>query len=212
MACSRRYSRDDRGATLVELAIVGLLVFTLILAMFEFGLLFRDNLTATDAVGDAARIGAIVGPDVDSVGNNADYAIVRSVREGLASLDGADVRYIVIFKASGSNEPAIDQVPAACRNGTSIPDVCNAYPADAAFAAVVGGQADYFNCPAPPDPAKIACRWDAKTRSDGPLPSQVDTVGVYVDIDKDGYTGLFADRWSIDRAAAIRLEPGVSTP
>ena len=57
-------ARRDDGATVVEFGIVALLVFTLLLAIFEFGLLFRDNLTATDAVSDATRVGAIVGPDI----------------------------------------------------------------------------------------------------------------------------------------------------
>ena len=197
--------------TLVELAIVGTIVFTLFLAVFEFGLLFRDNLTTTDAVADATRIGAIIGPDVASDGTNADYAIVKTVREGLSSLSGAEVRYVVVFKAPASGQSAIDQVPSACKRGVSIAGICNAYPADAAFAAVESGQAAYFTCPSPPV-AKIACRWNPQTRSDGPLPSDVETLGVYVRIDKDGYTGMFADSWTIDRASISRLEPGVTKP
>lgn len=205
-----RRGRSDAGATLVELAIVGLLVFTFLLAVFEFGLLFRDNLTTNDAVADATRIGAIMGPDVVD-GTNADYAVVKAVREGLSALNGADVRHVVVFRASGGGEDAMSQVPDACKRGTSIPNICNAYPADAAFAAVEAGNAAYFTCPEPPT-AKVACRYDPKDRKDGPTSAEVETLGVFIRIERDGYTGLFADRWTIDRASTIRLEPGLTEP
>lgn len=205
-----RRARGDSGATLVELAIVGLLVFTMFLAVFEFGLLFRDNLTTNDAIADATRIGAIMGPDVVD-GRNADYEVVKAVREGLSSLNGADVRYIVVFRASGGGQDAIDQVPQTCKNGTSIANICNAYPADAAFAAIEADDTGYFTCPATPT-AKIACRYDAKERKDGPTSAQVETLGVYIRIERDGYTGLFANRWTIERASTIRLEPGLTDP
>ncbi|MDE0803530.1 MAG: pilus assembly protein [Acidimicrobiales bacterium] len=212
MSPRRRARRpDDRGATLVELTIVGLLVLTMFLALFEFGLLFRDNLTTTDAVADATRVGGLMGPDVAIDGRNADFEIVRAVREGLSAMDGAQIRYIVVFKGTGTSDAAIDQVPAQCKAGTSISGICNAYPADAAFAAVEGGTTAYFTCPTPPN-ANIACRWDPATREDGPTSADVETVGVYVRIEKDGYTGLFADRWTIERASTIRLEPGLTEP
>ncbi len=206
-----RRGHGDRGATLVELAIVGLLVLTFLLAIFEFGLLFRDNLTTNDAVADATRIGAIMGPDVTTDGRNADFEIVSAVRQGLSAMDSAQVRYVVIFKGTGTSDPASDQVPAQCKAGTSIAGICNAYPADAAFTAVENADVGYFSCPVVPI-AKIACRWPASGRKDGPTSADVETVGVYVRVEKAGYTGLFADRWTIERASTIRLEPGIVDP
>lgn len=208
---SRTRRRGDRGATLVELAIVGLLVLTMFLGLFEFGLLFRDNLTTTDAVADATRVGGLVGPDVATDGRNADFEIVRAVREGLSAMDGAQIRYVVVFKGTGTGDPAVEQVPLQCKAGTSIAGICNAYPADAAFAAVEAGNTAYFTCPTPPN-GNIACRWDPAGRQDGPTSADVETVGVYVRIEKDGYTGLFADRWTIERASTVRLEPGLTEP
>lgn len=191
------------------MAIVGLLVFTMILAMFEFGLLFRDNMTATDAAADATRIGAIIGPDVAASGATADYEIVKAVREGLASMSDHSVAAIVVFRASGAGDDPVSQVPAACRNGNSVAGVCNVYDGTGAFAAVEFGNHDYFRCDAP---GEIACHWDPEGRKDGPLPSDVETIGVYLRIERDGFTGLFADSWTITRAATARLEPGVSAP
>lgn len=198
----------DRGVTLVETAIVALVVLTMLLAIFEFGLLFRDNLTATDAVADATRIGAIMGPDVTPDGVNADFAIARAVREGLSSLDDSAVQYIVVFKASGGGESAIAQVPRACRNGTSVAGVCNSYTANGAFNAVEDGTTEYFTCAA----NSAACGWNPLGRVDGPTPDKVETIGVYVKIVKSGYTGLFADTWTITRASISRLEPGLTKP
>lgn len=200
-------TRRERGATLVEMAIVGLVVFTLFLGLFEFGLLFRDNLTATDAVADAARIGALVGPDVSPGGGTADYEIVKAVREGLSSMDDNAVESIVIFKAAGTSADPEDQVPSQCRRGISVRNVCNVYEPASAFTAVEFGNYDYFSCD---DPAEVSCNWDPTKRKDGPRSSDVETLGVYVRIIKGGYTGMFADSWTITRATAMRLEPGVT--
>lgn len=198
--------RRDDGATLVELSIVAILVFTILLAVFEFGSLYRDSLTASDAVSDATRMGAIIGPDVQSDGSTADYAIVRAVREGLASLNDSAVQYIVVFKASGTGDDAESQVPAACRNGTSIGGICNSYAGPAAFGAVEAGNAAYFTCSGM---NTAACSWNPTTRKDGPTSADVETLGVFIKIRRGGITGLFGGDWTITRASTIRLEPGI---
>lgn len=204
---TRSTTRGDDGATLVEMSIVATLVFTVFLAMFEFGTLYRDSLTATDAVSDATRIGAIIGPDVQADGSTADYAIVKAVREGLSALNDSSVQYVVVFKSPGTGDDAESQVPAACRNGTSLPGICNSYAGPAAFGAVESGDVDYFTCSAA-DTA--ACPWNPTTRSDGPTSAQVETLGVYVKIRRGGVTGLFGDDFTITRASTIRLEPGLT--
>ncbi len=202
--------RRDEGATLVELSIVALLVFTLFLGIFEFGLLFRDNLTAADAVADATRIGAIIGPDVvDPASSSADYAIVKAVRDGLSALNDSSIQYVVVFKASGSGEDPESQVPTACKRGTSLRGICNSYAGPAAFEAVADGDAAYFTCSGT---NTAACPWDPSTRSDGPTSDKVDTLGVYVKINRSGFTGFFGDNWTITRASTIRLEPGITEP
>lgn len=205
----RRRGSGEAGATLVETAIVAVVVLTMFLAIFEFGLLFRDNLSASDAVADAVRSAAVVGPDVAPDGANADFVAVKGIREGLSALNDDDVQTIVVYKAGGSTDSAIDQVPIACRNGTSISGLCNAYDATAAFTAVEAGDTDYFVCSAA---NTASCAWDPVTRKDGPTSADVETVGVYVRIDVDGYTGLFGNSWTISRAMTLRLEPGVIEP
>lgn len=211
MSATRRKVRGEKGATLVEMSIVGLLVLLVFLAIYEFGLLFRDNLSLTDAVSDATQIGAIVGPDVLPGGRTADHEIVSAVRDGLSSMNDSTVQFVVIFNAPGGGTPADEQVPLACKNGASVPGICNSYPAGEAFTAVENADYGYFVCPTPAVD-KIACNWDPESRRDGPTSAQVETVGVYVKVLRNGYTGLFADTWTIERTSIARLEPGVTSP
>ncbi|WP_436794040.1 TadE/TadG family type IV pilus assembly protein [Actinospongicola halichondriae] len=198
--------RSEAGATLVEMAIVAILFFVVVFAMTEYGLLFRDNLTATDAVADAARIGGVVGPAVSELGGNADFEIVKAVRDGLASMNDEDIDYVVVFRANGSSNPAEDQLPLSCKNGNPVNGICNVYPTASAFRAAQQGTASYFDCP--PSNVGPSCAWDPATRSDGSDGRPIDNLGVYVRIDRDGYTGLFGNDWTITRAQTTRLEPG----
>lgn len=64
----------ERGATLVESAIVFPLLFLAIFAMVEFGLAFKDYLSISHAARDGARAGATYGND-----QSADILILRDV-------------------------------------------------------------------------------------------------------------------------------------
>jgi Flp pilus assembly protein TadG len=50
--------RDD-GAALVEFAIVATLLFTLFFAVFEFGLIFKDNILVGQAAANGARVASL---------------------------------------------------------------------------------------------------------------------------------------------------------
>jgi hypothetical protein len=199
--------RRERGAALIEVALVTPILFLAIFAIIEFGVVFRDQLTVQDAVSDAARMGAILGPDFTATGTNADYEIINALRQGVSSLPVGWIDRIVIFKASGggAGDP-VDQVPTTCRNGTSMANRCNVYSPTPAFAAVYNSDADYFNCAV--NSSSPACNWRPETRNDGPEPNQIEYVGVYVRIDRDALTGMFGSRFTIERAAIVRLEPG----
>ena len=58
----RKLRKSERGASMVEFAIVALLLFTLIFGIIEFGWLFFGWITLTGAVREGARL-AIVGED-----------------------------------------------------------------------------------------------------------------------------------------------------
>ncbi len=204
-----RRRRRERGVALIEIAIVSPIVFALVFAIMEYGLTFRDQLTAQDAVGDAARLGAIVGPDVTSSGSNADFEIIRTLRDGLGNVPTSWVTRIVVFQGSPGGAGAPErQITATCRNGTAVANVCNVFPVNRAFAAVQDGDTDYFDCN--DNPTGPSCSWDPVDRDDGPLPTDIDYVGVYVRIDRPGLTGLFGSTRTVERASIVRLEPGAT--
>ncbi len=198
--------RRDRGAVLIEIAFVVPVLLFILAGAFEYGLLFRDTLTAGDAVSDAARIGAIVGPDTTADGRSADFEVIRTVREGLSALGDQQIDYIVVFRAANTGDAPEDQLTTQCRNGISVNTLCNAYDAAEAFAAVEAADTGYFKCAGS---ETAACAWDPKSRRDGPSVDQIETLGVYVKLERDGITSLFADSFTITRAAIARLEPGL---
>lgn len=206
--------RRERGAVLVEAAIIAPVFFVLLFAIFEGGFLYRDYLTASSAVADASRIGAIIGPEVIPVSTTdpvtADYEIVKALREGLSGVDSTSIERIVIFKTNGSgNGSAVSRVPNACKNGTPLANRCNVYNPNQAFLQVQAQNAAFFNCDT--NPGGPACSWDPTSRRDGPDPTKIDYIGVYVSVVRDSLTGMFNETYTIREASIVRLEPGSST-
>jgi hypothetical protein len=179
----------DRGAALVEFALVTPIFFVLVLGIFEFGLVYRDKITISDAVNDAARAGAIAGNDLGALDDDpppggdgpvpkiqdatADFVIMKRLRQGLAALPVTSIERIVIFHArdpaSGSAEP---QLAEACMtgNGTSGSGAphhlgaCNVYAdVEAAFHAYETKNTAYFSCEQ--FAASPECNWPGRTRN-----------------------------------------------
>jgi hypothetical protein len=203
--------RRERGVTILETAVVAPVLFLFLLAAFEFGLFFRDAMTVADAAADGARVGAVVGPDLDqSSGGNADFVIVKTVREALASLDPYSIERIVVFKGNSAGVGApLQQMTTSCRNGTASAahraGRCNIYEDPvAAFAAVQSGDATYFDCPG----SSVSCDYNPETRDDGPQINDIDYLGVYVRLNRGSASGVLGAS-AIERATVVRLEPGV---
>lgn len=90
----RRTGRE-RGAVMVEMAIVLPLLLLLLIGGIEFGLLFHERLTIASAASSAARTGATMG-----IRDEADFAILQALEAGL--YDQVDTSVIIrvdIFKA-----------------------------------------------------------------------------------------------------------------
>jgi len=78
MTWIRRPKKRERGAALVEMAVVLPLLMLLIFGIIEFGLLFRERLTIASAASSSARTGATMGTRPD-----ADLAILQALEAGL---------------------------------------------------------------------------------------------------------------------------------
>jgi hypothetical protein len=182
----------ERGATLVEFAIV-LPVFLLILfAILEFGLGFNTQLTAYNTSRSAARVASAMGNEPE-----ADFSVVRAaVKDGDVAIV-ADLRRIVVFRATSSES---DVPPQCTTSQVGFDDVCNVYlPAD--FADPIdeygcgGSELDQFWCP--------SNRKVALSGSQGPP----DYIGVWVEFRHDMLTGLFGGQRTITDQTVMRIEP-----
>jgi hypothetical protein len=192
---ARRLRRDD-GISLVEFSFVAPVFFLLVFGIIEFGLVFRDYITVNDAVNDAARSGAIAGPDWGALDDDppptsgspanlpnatGDFVTIKRLRQGLGIIPVEWIERIVIFKAGdpsfGSPE---DQLSQACKEGTgssgsgpnSDPNLayvgaCNVYDAEEAFRAYAAKDVDYFNCVE--DAASPECNWPSRARVNDPV-------------------------------------------
>ena len=88
--------RRERGAAMVEMAVVMPLLLLLVFGIIEFGLLFRERLTIASAASSAARTGATMGTRAE-----ADLAILQALEAGLYNqADPSVLIRVDIFKAN----------------------------------------------------------------------------------------------------------------
>lgn len=111
---------NDRGAALVEMAIVAPLLILLVFGILEFGLAFQDRLTVSNGTQSAGRVVAALGSQED-----ADYATLQAVEQSLGLLPGAGgavIKHVQIWKSNGSGSPVT-----ACANAGNGGANCNWY-------------------------------------------------------------------------------------
>ena len=165
-------------------------------------------LTVGDATTDAARVGAIQGPDVTPEGETADYSIVNAVRDGLAGLKPSNIEAIVVFKADDATVgSAISQVPAACKTGpTSTAAQVQLLPPHRRLRGGAGRRCRLLQVPV--HAATPPAAGTRSTRVDGPRTADVEFLGVYIRYQHTYVTGFFGSTFTIERASIMRLEPG----
>jgi hypothetical protein len=179
MRFMRRRGREQRGAALVEMAIVLPLLVLLVFGILEFGLAFRDKLTVANGTQSAGRVAAALGTQDD-----ADIATLRAVEQSLGLLPnsgGAIIKHVQIWRSNGSGSPA-----AACGTVGAGGSACNWYEYRPAT------PCNWFPCPDPDNgslPAYgggyLPANRDVTLDSDG-----LDIVGVTVLYSHDWVTGV----------------------
>jgi hypothetical protein len=91
-----RHTGRERGAVMVEMALILPLLLLLVIGSIEFGLLFHERLTIASAASSAARTGATMGER-----DEADFAILQALEAGLYNqVDTAVIIRVEIFKAN----------------------------------------------------------------------------------------------------------------
>jgi Flp pilus assembly protein TadG len=190
-------ARGERGATLVESALITPILLLFIFGIFEFGFAFRDYLTVANATREGVREASVAGNLADT-----DYRTLRSIQRATAALSTNGLDLVVVFKATSPT----DAVPASCAAGTSVPNVCNVYMASD-FNVVETDWGCQSTSNTPPDPIDSPdLNWCPKDRqvSTG---SGLDYVGIYVKATHEYVTGLFGDTIVFEDQMILKVEP-----
>jgi hypothetical protein len=92
---SRNTRERERGATLVEAAVADGLLFLALFAVVEFGMVFKDWLSVSQATREGGRAGATFGNDL-----SADIKVLDGVEDALVPQGWAAGDQVRIFRAN----------------------------------------------------------------------------------------------------------------
>lgn len=193
----RAHRRDDRGATIVEFALVLPFLLLLGLGTAEMGLgwVAQDRVETASAA--AARVAAVSGSRVE-----ADRDVLVTLRAALPAGELANLDRVVVF------QPVTPQggVPNGCIKAPgSLSEVgatgCNTYTG-ATVRSVTSTSMDGFGGGA----TDADHYWAPATRNDT-LAGPPDYIGVWVRTTHDGVTGSFFGTLTMTKVSIFRIQP-----
>lgn len=189
----RARRRDDRGAVIVEAAVIAPIFFLLLFAILEFGIAMRSYLALSNAVRDGAREAAVEANEGD-----ADYNAVNLISSAGAVIPDGNIDRIVVYHADGPDgEPS-----AGCKAGT--PSAVHGQECNVYGAGDFGRDIADFGCdPLVPSPDRFWCPADREVSRAGPP----DWVGVWIQIQHPWVTGLFGSDLTMTDNMVMRIEP-----
>ena len=173
----------ERGATLIEFAVIFPLIIVLVMGIAEFSLAFKDWLTINHASREGARAGATAANDI-----SADIQVLTAIEEALT---GGDLQAIINVRVS---DP--DGVDSTTYTYTGDP-ICSWTPCPDPYA---GAPPLY----APPYQAPNYLPEDRDVTA--PTPGR---IKVSVTLTHQWFTGFFADTSTWTSDTIMRLEPRV---
>ncbi len=101
VALRRRF--DERGATIVEFAIVAPVLFLLVVGLLDFSLIIAGNTVGANAAREGARIGALHYDNADAPSSPNRTLIVDEINKRLGGLVRDDTIVVTIRCVTGSN-------------------------------------------------------------------------------------------------------------
>lgn len=172
---------EDRGATLVEAAIVLPVFFLLIFGLLEFGFGFKDWLSINHAAREGARVSVAAANDV-----RADQWALEAFEEGLVASMIESVEYVTIGHAD-------DTRPTDARTNKYVPDLSDP-------------DCGWTPCPNPTiNIGLVGLSWPPSAR-DVEMPD-VDRIKVTVQFKHDYLTGFVGDSVTWNASKVMRIEP-----
>lgn len=195
----KRMLGRDRGATLVEAALVAPVFALLVFGTFEFGYLLRSHLTVSSATTEAARAASVA-----ANGGPADYLVLQSLAHGLEPIGLEGLERVVVYHAAGPGDP----VPPACLSGSvnNATVQCNSYTvADVAlpYTDAAGAPTGNWGC----EPSSRDLAWCPLDRETGVGGAGPDYVGIHVEVVHHTLTGFFQASLNLSDTTVVRLEP-----
>jgi hypothetical protein len=184
------HSSRERGAALVEFALVAPVLLLLIFGAFEYGMFFKDYLTVSNTTRTGARVGSAAGSSAD-----ADYQILQAVKAAATALPGgsSSIQYISIYRSTSTGGGPTS----TCQTTSSASDRCNVYTSSA-LSQPVGK----FGCGA----GSLDSVWCPTTRGDSQAIGP-DYIGVWVKTTHGFVTKLFGPSKTITDTVVMRIEP-----
>lgn len=178
--------RRERGATLVEMAVVMPILLLVFIGILESGVAFKDHLAVNQAAKDGVRIAALAGDDP-----NADCAVLAGVQSNLATqLPNIVNVQIYVANTNGSiNTAKLNTYRWTSGTANPLPH-CPHWTALSVGMAPTGRQVIYGGSGA------------TATRV-------LDIVGVRVRMNRTWITGFppFRGSYVVDEHAILRIEP-----
>jgi hypothetical protein len=192
----------ERGAILVEAAIIAPIAIALVFGAMELGYAYYGKLTVEHMSIAGARAASGSANDYLS-----DYNTLQAVKDARTGMSASSITKIVIYRATGPS----DRVPTACKTA-SVPNTsstrgCNFYTGDDLSLA-----SSQFGCVGPPGPTiKKDNAWCPTSRKSALLAANgngpPDYVGVYVVGTHENLIGLFGNTFTFSNDTVIRIEP-----
>jgi hypothetical protein len=183
----RRHLRSEtRGAVAVEFALILPVLLMLVFGIFEFGMLFRADLTVSQAARSGARTAAAL-PRVASYHTSAANAVTASLQSALTT---DEIQYLTIYRANSTTGLPFD--------GGTYKTCTQCYrfewnKATKSWTQLSGSSWLYT--------AQKACGTEAQT----------DYIGVYVEARYKFVTGvfrpMFGESSTLKERTVMRLEP-----
>jgi hypothetical protein len=207
LRCSRRRSRDERGAVALEAALTLPILLIVLLGIIEFTFLMRDHAVVVSDTRLAARIastGANAGQGVCESGPDAPECVPANVpalaqqaadaiqRAGSA-MPVDQIQYLLVYKANAEGFPGSD-------GNTTMPSSCSGFTSCVMFVWRPNQNAFRYN----------SGSWDPKTISacfPGTGTQALDRVGIQLVAEHRNFTGLFGSTLTLDDHAVMNFEP-----
>jgi hypothetical protein len=203
----------DRGSLIPEFALAAPLLIFGLLAIFEFGMGYRERINMSSAVRSTARQATNLGE-----ARQADYEALKGYVSVMARAKNIQTNRVVIYRAAAGGAPfvasCLTTVPAET-TGAGTDDECNIYSATqlstlgASYTTHFGGVAPDLDDEC--SPTAWDRRWcPVERKSDQGDPP--DYLGVYMNVSYESYTRLLPSTVTMTDRAVMRIEPKLLGP